>query len=132
MNKQSISRMAGAAAMTAGLAFAVVVPAQASGGGGVERSGSCSAGSTWTLKAKFDNGAIEVEAEVDSNVVGQVWKWRINDNGMLAAKGTATTTAPSGSFSINRHVPDQAGSDKFVLKASNAATGETCKGSVTL
>jgi hypothetical protein len=132
MNKKSLVQITGAMALTAGLAF-TAVPAQAShGGGGVQQTGSCSQGANWKLKAKTDDGLIEVEAEVDSNVVGQVWKWKIADNGKVAAKGTSTTTAPSGSFSVERRVANQAGADKFVLKASNAATGETCKGSVTL
>jgi hypothetical protein len=133
MNKKSFTRVAGALSITAGLAFAMTVPAQAShGGGGVEHSGQCSAGSVWKLKAKADDGQIEVEAEIDSNVVGQVWKWKISDNGTAVAKGTSTTQAPSGSFSVNRLVANQAGDDKFVLKASTASTGETCKGKVTL
>ena len=133
MNKKSLVRMTGALALTAGFAI-TAIPAQAShgGGGGVENTGSCSQGSNWKLKAKTDDGLIEVEAEVDTNVVGQVWKWKISDNGKLAVKGTSTTKAPSGSFSINRRVANQAGADKFTLKASNAASGETCKGSVTL
>ncbi len=131
MKKHSMLKITGALALTAGLAF-TAIPAQASGGGGVENTGTCSQGSTWKLKAKADDGQIEVEAEVDSNVVGQVWKWKISDNGTLAAKGTSTTQAPSGSFSVNRLVPNQAGADKFVLRASNAATGETCRGKVTL
>lgn len=132
MKKNSMVKITGALALTAGLAF-TAIPAQASGGGGgVENTGTCSQGSTWKLKAKADDGHIEAEAEVDSNVVGQVWKWKISDNGTLAAKGKSTTRAPSGSFSVTRLVPDQAGADKFTLKASNAATGETCKGKVTL
>src|SRR6476620_4389453 len=101
MNIKSVTRVAGAITITAGLAFAMTVPAQAShgGGDGVERTGQCSQGSDWKLKAKTDDGRIEVEAEVDSNQVGQVWKWRITDNGTLAARGKSTTSAPSGSFS---------------------------------
>lgn len=134
MNTKSLTRIAGAATITAGLAFAMTVPAQAShgGGGGVEHSGTCSAGSQWKLKAKSDDGQIEVEAEIDTNQAGQVWAWRIVDNGSVVAKGKSTTQPPSGSFSINRRVADQAGSDKFVLKAHTASTGETCKGKVTL
>ncbi len=116
------------------LAGGILAPAaaNASGGGGVRHSGTCSAGATWSLKAKHDDGGVlEVEAEVDSNVVGQVWKWKISDNGSLAAKGTSTTVAPSGSFSVNRLIANQAGADKLTLRASNAASGETCTGKVT-
>lgn len=134
MNTKSFTRVAGALTITAGLAFAMTVPAQAShgGGDGNENTGQCSQGSNWKLKAKTDDGAIEVEGEIDTNQVGQVWKWKISDNGTVVAKGSSTTQAPSGSFSVERHVPNQAGTDKFVLKASTASTGETCKGKVSL
>jgi hypothetical protein len=134
MNTKSVTRVAGAFTITAGLALAMTVPAQAShgGGDGVQQSGKCSQGSTWKLKAKTDDGRIEVEAEIDSNKVGQVWSWRIADNGTLAAKGQSTTRGPSGSFSVERKVPNQTGPDTFVLAAKTGSTGETCKGSVTL
>src|SRR4051794_6063401 len=41
----------------------------------VVRNGSCSANSSWTMKAKPDNGRLQVEAEIDSNRVGQTWHW---------------------------------------------------------
>jgi hypothetical protein len=132
MNKHSVSRIAAAAALTAGFAIAATVPAQASGGGGVENRGSCSGSTNWKVKAKHDDGRIEAEAEIDSNVVGQTWKWRLTDNGDVVAKGTSTTHAPSGSFEVRRLIADQAGSDRIGIKATNPATGETCKGFVTL
>jgi hypothetical protein len=109
-------------------------PAQASGGGGVEATGSCAgAGSTtWDLKAKHDDGQIEVEFEIDSNIPGQVWRVKITDNGDQVFKGKRTTAGASGSFTVQRRVPDQAGSDKFVGKATNPVTGEKCVGKVTL
>lgn len=132
MNKMNLARLAAAASLTAGLAVAMTAPAHASGGGGVENTGQCSGGSDWKVKAKHDNGLLEVEGEVDSNVVGQGWNWRFLDNSTLAAKGTSTTQAPSGSFEARRRIADLAGSDRITFKATNPATGETCKGSVTL
>jgi len=40
-------------------------------------SGLCSAGSHRTIKAKPDNGRLEVELRIDSNRVGQLWTVRI-------------------------------------------------------
>ncbi|MGI8699948.1 MAG: hypothetical protein ACR2JU_01860 [Nocardioidaceae bacterium] len=97
---------------------------------GRRRPGSCSGHSNWKLKAKADDGRLEVEAEVDSNVNGQVWDWKIKDNGMLAAKGSSRTTAPSGSFEVHRRIANQAGTDKITFKATNPGTGERCKGTV--
>ena len=98
-----------ASSAAAGLAvlFATAVsaaPAQASGGGhDVRTSGSCSNGAgVWKLKGKHDDGRLEVEFEVDTNQVGQVWHVRITDNGDVVVNRDFTTTAPSGSFRRRR------------------------------
>jgi len=133
MSKSSLTRIAAAATLTAGFALAATVPAQAShgGGGGVQRSGQCSAGSQWKLKAKSDDGAIEVEAEVDTNVSGQTFNWRLADNGKVQAKGQSTTQGASSSFSVERRIAHQSGAAKIGFKATNPANGETCKGRLT-
>jgi hypothetical protein len=107
-------------------------PAALAKGSGVRRSGSCSASSVWKLKANPDNGKIEVDFEVDSNVVGQTWNVVIKDNGTRVFKGQRTTQAPSGSFEVRKLITDQAGTDKIAARAKNPATGETCAGSVGL
>lgn len=110
---------------------AVAAPAFAAGSDDVERTGNCSASSDWKLKAKPDNGGLEVQFEVDSNVVGQNWQYKITDNGQLLSQGTRTTTGPSGSFEVEIHPANQAGNDKIVAQARNRATGETCTGRLT-
>ncbi|MBA2560902.1 MAG: hypothetical protein H0V07_13645 [Propionibacteriales bacterium] len=115
------------------VASATATPALASGGGDdVRRSGDCSRHATWKLKAKHDNGRIEVEGEVDSNVVGQTWRWRILHNGNVSARGTKTTTAPSGSFTVPRRLVNASGTDSIGWRARNPATGETCRGGLTI
>jgi len=91
--------------------------------GDIVKAGVCSGASTSTLKVGIRDNRIEVEWEVDSNVVGQTWNWRLKDNGVVQFKGQATTQAPSGSFSIQRTLTNQAGSDKIVAVATNPATG---------
>ena len=86
--------------------------------------------SSWKLKPKHDNGRIEVEAEVDTNRVGQVWSWTLSDNGTTFASGTATTAAPSGSFSIRRTTANRPNADQISLTAKHDAV--TCGGIVTL
>jgi hypothetical protein len=100
--------------------------------GRVETRGSCSAGSAWKLKAGPDNGAIEMEFEVDSNRVGQKWNVVIADNGVRVFAGTRTTLAPSGSFTVARRIPNRAGVDHLVASAKNPATGENCVGRVAV
>lgn len=120
--------------VAAGTALAVAgtaLPASAKPGDVVVR-GSCSAASDWKLKLAPRDGRIEVEYEVDSNVVGQTWSVRIFHNGVRFTRTTATTVAPSGSFTVRRVVANLAGSDTVRAVSTNPATGETCTGRATL
>jgi hypothetical protein len=119
------------AAQTTAIAALATVPALAGGGNDARANGTCSAGTDWKLKAKADNGRIEVEAEVDSNQVGQTWSWKLKDNGTLAASGTSKTTGPSGSFSVHRKPANLPGTDHFVFRAVNPESGEVCRGTVS-
>ena len=122
-----------AAALALGLLALAVPSAQAQGGGGdVRTSGSCSASTDWKLKAKPDNGRIEVEFELDSNVSGQTWAVTLTDNGARVFAGTRMTAGPSGSFTVQRRIANRAGADSLVATAMNSATGETCRGGLTL
>lgn len=115
------------------LPLAAVSPAVASGGGGgndVRTHGSCAGPAVWKLKVKPDSGRIEFEGEVDSNHNGQTWHWRILHNGNVSARGTSTTHAPSGSFSVGRRVVNAAGTDTIGWRARDAASGQVCRGSL--
>lgn len=102
--------------------------AQAKGGDDRETrtSGQCSASSDWKLKAKADDGRLEVELEVDSNRNRQRWSVAIRDNGVRVFRGARRTVAPSGSFSVERHIANRAGRDRITARAVNARTGERC------
>ncbi len=129
------------AALSTSAVLALGAPASAShgdddngggGGGGndgrVIKTGSCSDGARWKLKVKTDDGGLEVEGEVDSNTSGQKWAWRIKDGGALAAKGSSTTSGRSGSFSVERRIPDRAGTDTVVFRATHS--GQVCTGTI--
>ena len=111
----------------AGLAVSAA-PASAGGDDANQRSGSCSAGTDWKIKAKADDGRIEVEAEIDSNKVGQTWTWKLKDNGAVIASGSSTTQGPSGSFGVERRPANKSGTDHFVFRAVHA--GEVCRATV--
>jgi hypothetical protein len=96
----------------------------------VIKRGSCSGKSDWKLKASPQDGRIEVEGEVDSNVNGQTWRWRILHNGEVSARGSKATSGPSGSFSVRRLVVNAAGTDSIGWRARNPETGETCSGAL--
>lgn len=129
----NLSRLTAIAALSLAGTFAVAGPATASGGGGdIRTSGSCSAGSTWKMKAKPDDGRIEVQLEIDSNRVGQTWSVNITDNAVRVFSGNRVTTAPSGSFEVEVISANRAGTDSFLATARNARTGELCRGSVKI
>jgi hypothetical protein len=109
-----------------GSSLLVAAPAYARGGDGVRKSVTCSRGSIATLKLKASNGAIETEFEVDSNRVGQRWSASLTDNGVVVFNGARTTVAPSGSFTVEKRIPNRAGVDHVVGRAHFAGTGETC------
>ena len=121
-----------ALALVAAAAPVAVAGTASAGDGDVVRRGSCSGSTDWKLKAKHDDGRLEVEGEVDSNRNGQSWRWRMVHDGSLSARGTATTHAPSGSFSVERRMVNQRGTDKIVFKARNLRTGEVCRGVVRI
>jgi hypothetical protein len=93
-------------------------------------NGMCSAGADWKIKAKNDDGRIEVEFEVDSNRIGQRWAWALSDNGVLKRTGVKYTSGPSGSFSVERHIANMPGNDALSVTARNRA-GQTCLMSLT-
>jgi hypothetical protein len=106
-------------------------PARASDDDEVERRGSCSRGAEWKIKAKPDDGRIEVEGEVESDTRG-TWKWRLFHNDSLSAHGTGRTGGSDDSFEVSREMTDLAGVDRFSFRARNTRTGEWCRGPVSL
>jgi hypothetical protein len=127
----TLRRAAATSSIVLAMGAVTILPAAAShGGDGVERSGNCSGSTDWKLKAKADDGRIQVEGEIDSNVNGQVWTWRILHNGGVSAKGRATTQAPSGSFEVRRLLVNVAGTDAIGIRSTNTVTGEKCSGNL--
>ena len=103
--------------------------ATASGGDREVRASNGCASGVIKVKAKADDGRIEVEGEVDTNRRGQEWSWRIKRDGDVAARGTGTTRGPSGSFSVERRIGNPAGSDRIVFRAARGA--QVCRVAVT-
>jgi hypothetical protein len=116
-------------AIAAGLLISAV-PVLAKGGNDkrVTRSGDCSGSANWKLKAKPDDGRLEVEFEVDQNRNGVKWNVVIKRNGKTAVSTSATTKAPSGSFSVERRIAGTSGK----ITATATRGGESCKGSLTI
>lgn len=98
----------------------------------VIRHGSCSGSTDWKIKAKPDDGRLEVEAEIDSNRAGQTWAWTLRHDGKVAAQGRSRTAGRSGSFEVERKTRNTAGADAFKFRAVNRASGEVCVARVSL
>jgi len=122
----------GVAALAIAGSLSAFVPQAGAKPGDVIRQGSCSARSDWKLKLGPRDGRIETEFEVDSNRNGQKWNVRLADNGVQVFTGTATTRAPSGSFTVERRIANRAGTDHVVATAKNNATGETCRATASV
>ena len=113
------------------LTLGALAPAATASGGDddrVIRTGSCSGSADWKLKVKTDDGRLEVEGEIDSNVAGQRWRWTLRHNGSVSDRGVGTTTARSGSFEVERKVVDLAGTDAITFRA--VRDGQVCRGVV--
>ena len=93
-----------AAALVLGITALAVAPLASAKDGDVRVRGACSEGSTAKLKLSREDRGIEVEFEVDQNRNGVPWKVTLRRNGRLVASTTATTRAPSGSFTVRRVV----------------------------
>ena len=120
----------------AALAAALLVAAPAALAGNdrdreVIRTGNCSAGSNWKLKANNEDGRIEVEFEVDQNRVGRRWRVTLVQNGRTVFSGIRRTLTPSGSFEVRRILPNRPGPDRITGRARALSGGETCRGSLS-
>jgi hypothetical protein len=106
-------------------AAAIPAAADAKGGNGIRVSGACSGAALSKLKAKHDNGRIEVEFEVDSNRRGQRWQVVIKRSGKAVYRATKTTVAPSGSFTSRKLTANGAGVETISARATGPG-GQVC------
>ena len=104
-------------------------PANGARDPGVVKTRKCSAGATWKLKAKRDDGGVEAEFEVDQNRVGRRWSVVLTRNGSVVFRGIRRTVAPSGSFEVRKIVP---GGGRIVATANALAGGQTCRAAVSV
>jgi hypothetical protein len=116
----------------AAAALAVAPTAIADDGDGVIKRGKCTGSATWKLKAKMDDGRIETEFKVDQNRVGRRWRVVLRRDGAVVFRGIRRTTAPSGSFEVERLIRNSAGRDRIVATARALAGGQFCRGTVTI
>jgi len=131
----SASRLIASSGLICALALsALVAPAAtlAKSGDPVIKAASCSLSSSGNLKAKADNGRLEVEFEVDQNRANRLWNIKVWDDGQRVFSGARRTVAPSGSFTLRLLVPNRAGVDTIGARAVNATTGEVCRATLNI
>ncbi|MCW3017335.1 MAG: hypothetical protein JWO02_4427 [Solirubrobacterales bacterium] len=136
----SVPRLVALAVLASFLAVPPVASARggSDGGGGggggrkeVRVSGGCGHGATSKLKLKEDDGAIEVEFEVDHTRTGTSWRITLVRERRVVARTTARTRGNSGSFTIQRRLSDLSGADRITARAVGPR-GLTCQAAATL
>jgi hypothetical protein len=133
MQKLSLIAIAALIGMLSLLASTAFAEGGSHGAGrGIVKTGTCSDGSHWTLKAKSDDGRIESEFEVDQNRVGKRWRVTLSHNGSAVFRGIRTTTAPSGSFEVRRLLAGPAAGTQIAVTARSMQTGEICRAALAL
>jgi hypothetical protein len=126
MSKRPVRAITVAAGLLLAVTTLTAAPSQAKDGD-IRRTGGCTNSTAdWKLKLGPRDGRIEMEFEVDSNKVGQTWDVVIRDNGVRVFKGQRTTQAPSGSFEVDKTIPNLAGEDRVVGVATLG--DQTCRG----
>jgi hypothetical protein len=123
------------ALVVAASVVATASPALAAGGKDdrpeVRVGGSCSGAARAKLKLRSDDGAIELEFEIERAPAGDLWRVALVHERRVAWKGTARATRSNGSLSIDRTIPDLPGYDTVSVRAWGP-DGRTCRATATL
>jgi hypothetical protein len=112
------------------VALLFVAPAAAWADDDVRRSGSCGAGASSELRLQPHDGEIRVRFEVDTNRVGQKWRFVLVHERRVVWRGHRRTRS-GGRVRIRRSIADFAGAD-FVSVRASGPHGNTCSASATL
>jgi len=115
------------AVAVAAVTAVVATPGALAKDGDVRIKGTCTTSATSKLKLGAENGRIEVEFEVDQNRNGVSWRVTLHRNGALVGTTTATTRAPSGSFTVRRVVDETAGAPDRIVAVATNRSGATCR-----
>ena len=102
--------------------------------GGSDRvsvSGTCDAGSRWSLSGRSRFLRIDVEGRVEGVRARKRTRWvlRLAQNQNTVA--VTTRRSSGGGLKVKARVNNQPGTDTFTLTAQNRSTGEICQGNLT-
>src|SRR5262249_3588905 len=111
-------------AVLASLALAVAgVPVPAGGGHSAagRAAASCGHGAPGKLKVKRDEGALEVEFELEhSRRPGARWRVVVVHEHRVVWRGSAHARGRNAGFEIERRVRDFAGADRVTVRATDS------------
>ena len=121
--------VAGSVALVGTALVAAAAPASAD----VEAKGSCSGASSWHASLDFEHRKHDLEFEVKTATPGQRWRLTIRQNGKQVysqVRRAVRTDDASPRAEVQWDVmrPDDVNArERFVLRATNLATGEVCR-----
>src|SRR5262245_17570045 len=101
------------------------------GGGEVRVAGVCGRGVTASLRARADDGRIEVRFRLRQRRGRGVWRITIVHEQRVSSRATKRTTRSDDSFELRRMLPDLQGSDTVVVHAWGP-NGVSCRATATL
>jgi hypothetical protein len=121
------------AAIAIVLLAAMPAAAVAHGGGDdeVRVTGTCGGGVKSKLKVKADDGALEVEVEVEHARRGSAWRLTLVQEGRVVWRGSVRAGRGSGRFTVERRLRDLTGADRIGARASGPG-GLSCRAAATL
>ena len=129
------ARLATALALLGLAALAAAAPGLADDGERVEvrRQGACTGvtRATWELRLRADEGRIQVEFRVRASAPGTTWRVVLLHERRVVYTGRVTAPPDDRSLRVRRTVPDWAGTDAFVARATGPR-GALCTGAATL
>jgi hypothetical protein len=112
-----------------------VAAAEASHGDGgdleVRIRGKCSAGSVWRLRARAEDGKIEIEFRVEPRRRTGLWQIIVLHERRIALRRTLRAPSGGGSVELRTTVADWWGTDDLVIRATGPRN-ETCRAAATV
>jgi hypothetical protein len=101
------------------------------GGGDVRVAGSCGRGATSSLRARSDDGRIEVRFRLEQRRGRGLWRITVVHEQRVSARATRRTTRSDRTFELRRRLADLPGSDSVAVHAWGPH-GLGCRATATL
>ena len=121
-----------AAVLAAGIPFAAMTPASASGSsGGVEKEGRCSDGrARYNFEVEREDGGFKADFRVRDARPGREWRVKLFHDGDRFYNRVRTVNG-DGEIEVERRRPNTGGADRFHARARNLGTGALCAVTIT-